>query len=160
MSHTILFVPGFWEGPVAFDPVVSILKSKGFVTRSASLPSTGTVSPGNPKMTDDIKAIRSIVSELAEEGNVITLVLHSAGAFLGSNAFEGLTIPARQKQCLKGGVKSIVFLTGAIFPEGFEHQPLPFSTCDVSPCFRDILFAPLQGMIRVDSCPREVQCIV
>lgn len=123
MSPTILFVPGFWEGAAPFADVSSRLQSKGFQTEVALLASTGTTSPGNPSMQDDIAAIRQKVSELVEAGQEIVMVLHSGGGFLGSNAIEGLTAKA---QGGKIGVSQMVFLAAAVFPEGFEHSPLPF----------------------------------
>ena len=51
---------------------------------------------------------------------------------MGSNAIEGLSLKARQAKQLRGGVSKIVFLSGAVFPEGFKHAPLPFFTYDVS----------------------------
>ena len=83
-------------------------------------------------MKDDIVAIRSTVTNLVDKGQHVVLVVHSAGGFLGSNAIEGLGLKARQEKQLLGGVSKIVFLAGAIFPEGFKHAPLPFFTYDVS----------------------------
>ena len=121
MSQTILFVPGFWEGAAPFADVSSRLQAKGFKTEVALLPSTGTTSPGNPSMEDDIAAIRQKVSGLVDAKQEIIMVLHSGGSFLGSNAIEGLTA-----QASRVGVSHMVFLAGAVFPEGFEHSPLPF----------------------------------
>lgn len=127
-----VIVPGFWEGSAPFNYVASILESQGYATNIVNLPSTGTESPGNPGMTDDIAAMRSTVTNTVINGEEIVLVLHSAGGFLGSNAIEGLALQARQNQGLKGGVRKVVFLTGAVFPEGYKHSPLPFFTYDVS----------------------------
>lgn len=82
-------------------------------------------------MYDDITAIRSAVTKLVENGETVILVPHSAGGFLASNAIKGLGIQVRRENNLMGGVSKIVFLTGAIFPEGFKHGPLPFFTYDV-----------------------------
>ena len=132
MAPTILFVPGFWEGSAPFTHVASLLQAQGYPTEIATLPSTGTVSPGNPSMKDDILAIRSTVTDLVDKGQHVVLVLHSAGGFLGSNAIEGLGLKTRQEKQLPGGVSKIVFLAGGIFPEGFKHAPPPFFTYDVS----------------------------
>ena len=131
MAPTILFVPGFWEGSAPFSHVASLLQAQGYPTEIATLPSTGTVSPGNPSMYDDIAAIRSTVTSLVEKGQHVVLVLHSAGGFLGSNAIEGLSLKARQEKQLSGGVSKIVFVAGAVFPEGQRHAPLPFFAYDV-----------------------------
>lgn len=89
------------------------------------------MSPGNPGMKDDIAAIRSTISDMVDAGEDIVLVLHSAGGFLGSEAANGLDVKTRQEAGLKGGVSKIVFLAGAVWPEGFKHGPLPFFTYDV-----------------------------
>ena len=132
MAPTILFVPGLWEGSAPFSHVASLLQARGYPTEIATLPSTGTVSPGNPNMNDDILAIRSTVSKLVDDGQHVVLVLHSAGGFLGSNAIEGLSLKARQEKQIPGGVSKIVFVAAGIAPEGFKHAPLPFFTYDVT----------------------------
>ena len=131
MAPTILFVPGFWEGPTAFDQVSSLLQSDGYSTKAITLPSTGKVSPGNPSMEDDIAAIRSVVAELVDAGKDVAMVMHSGGGFLGSSALQGLTAKSHLEKGLKGGVAKIIFLSGAIFPEGSKHESLPFYTVEV-----------------------------
>ncbi|KAI4117273.1 MAG: hypothetical protein LQ338_007580 [Usnochroma carphineum] len=123
----ILLIPGFWEGPSVFDPVLSSLHAHGYSAQTVPLPSTGRASPGNPSMKDDVAAIRSVIAPLVEEqGKQVVLVLHSAGGFLGSMAIEGLSCTERGARGEQGGVQKIVFLSGAIWPEGFQHGPLPF----------------------------------
>ena len=131
MPPTILFVPGFWEGPAPFAHVSSLLQSEGYSTQVTALPSTGTLSPGNPNMRDDIAAVRSVVEKLVDADKEVVMVLHSAGGFLGSNAIDSLGAKARAEKGFKGGVIKLVFLAGAIFPEGFKHSPLPFFTYHV-----------------------------
>lgn len=131
MAPSIAFVPGFWEGTEPFQIVMSLLSKKDFQTMICPLPSTGTTSPGNPSMEDDIAAIRSQIEEAVAEGKVVVMVLHPAGGFLGSNAIEGLSVNARAEQGLKGGVVGIVLVTGAIYPEGFERGDLPFGEVKV-----------------------------
>ncbi|RAK95952.1 alpha/beta hydrolase [Aspergillus ibericus CBS 121593] len=128
MAPTILIVPGFWEGTQVFQPLISLLESASLKTAIAPLRSTGTTSPGNPTMADDIAAVRAVLAaHVSEQNEEVILVLHSAGGFIGSAALEGLSRTARQQQGLAGGVVKIVFVSGAVFPEGFEHQPLPFA---------------------------------
>ena len=128
---TIVIVPGFWEGTAPFDPLINVLKEKGFQVALAPLRSTGTISPGNPGMHDDIVGIRTVVENIVGKNESVALFLHSAGGFLGSNAIKGLTLQARQQQGLRGGVSQIVFLSGAVFPLGYKHGPLPFARSDV-----------------------------
>ncbi|GLA04160.1 hypothetical protein AnigIFM60653_004204 [Aspergillus niger] len=126
MAPTILFVPGFWEGPKVFSPVCDLLQAAGFKTDVCTLPSTGTISPGNPTMADDITAVRGHLTRIVQRGEEVILVLHSAGGFLGSAAMEGLSKSAVGQ----GGVVKIVFLTAAVFPEGHEHEDMPFAVVE------------------------------
>ncbi|KAJ5777634.1 hypothetical protein N7520_000880 [Penicillium odoratum] len=124
MAPTVLFVPGFWEGPTVFNKVRSLLAMQNITVEVAVLPSTGTTSPGNPGMKDDVAAVRTHIETILARGEDIILVLHSAGGFLGSEAMRGLDKGTRSDQ---PGVVSIVFLAAAIYPEGHQHQPLPFA---------------------------------
>ena len=128
MAPVVLFVPGFWEGPSVFEKVTTLLIAEGITTEVAELPSTGTTSPGNPTMKDDIAAVRDYIEIVLSRGEDVLLVLHSAGGFIGSEAMQGLDKKSRGDQ---PGVVGIVFLAGAVFPEGYEHQPLPFAVVEV-----------------------------
>ncbi|TVY51858.1 hypothetical protein LCER1_G008672 [Lachnellula cervina] len=131
MTPTILFVPGLWEGPTPFERVISLLKSQGYPAEITELVSTGTTSPGNPSMLDDIAAIRLAVQKLVEEEEKdVILVVHSVAGMLGPCAIEGLGSKARSDAGLKGGVRKMVFLAAAVTPEGFTHTPLPFFKYD------------------------------
>lgn len=123
----ILFVPGLWEGPNVFTHISALLQAQGYLTQTATLPSTGTTSPGNPSMADDEAAIHTVVKKLVEEeGKSVVLVCHSAGGFLGSAAISGLSSKARNSKGETGGIGKIVFLTAGLGPEGHVHAPLPF----------------------------------
>ena len=128
MPPTILFVPGFWEGPTVFSPVATLLQqqSPSLLSECATIPSTGRTSPGNPTTDDDIASVRTHLKSLVEAGKEVLLVCHSAGGFLGSGAMEGLAVKVRKEEGLSGGVVGIVFLAAGVAPEGFKHSPLPF----------------------------------
>lgn len=123
---TILLVPGLWEGPTVFTQVSTLLESSGYTTQAASLPSTGSLSPGNPNMNDDILSIRVVISQLVQSSKEVLLVLHSAGGFLASEAMEGLSVREREDAGLKGGVSGIVFLTAGLARVGDHHVKRPF----------------------------------
>lgn len=131
MAPIVLLVPGFWEGPSVFEPLAECFNRENIKTKTISLLSTGHTSPGNPSMADDIEHVRKAVREAIADKNEVVLFLHSAGGFLGSNAIEGLTVKARKEAGLEGGVSKIIFLSGAVFPKGYKHGPLPFATVDV-----------------------------
>ncbi|KAL8787998.1 MAG: hypothetical protein Q9213_001890 [Squamulea squamosa] len=123
----ILLIPGFWEGTSVYNDVLSSLRAHNASAQTIPLSSTGHASPNNPSMKDDVASIRSVIAPLVEKDEAeVLLVLHSAGAFLGSMAIEGLSLKEREAIGKKGGVRKIVFLSGAIWAEGFLHGPLPF----------------------------------
>lgn len=131
-SPTILFVPGLWEGPEVYNQIAAQLQGEGYSAMIAWLLSTGTVSPGNPSMDDDIAGIRITAEALVDAGTEVIMVLHSAGGFLGSSAIEGLSRKARAAQGLEGGIAYLVILTGALVAEGTPHGHRPFF--DVKVC--------------------------
>jgi pimeloyl-ACP methyl ester carboxylesterase len=133
---TIVFVPGIWEGPTVFTSLSTTLQALGYPTETATIPSTGTSSPGNPSMRDDEQAIRYIVKRLViDEEKTVILVCHSAGGFLASGAIEGLSAKNLEKKGCKGGVAKFVFLTAGLAAEGYVHGKMPFMDFVVSCCF-------------------------
>ncbi|KAL8887739.1 MAG: hypothetical protein Q9215_004741, partial [Flavoplaca cf. flavocitrina] len=67
---------------------------------------TGRASPNNPSMKDDVASIRTAIAQTVEQDEKdVVLVLHSAGAFLGCMAIEGLSIKERSRQGKQGGVR-------------------------------------------------------
>ena len=79
-------------------------------------------------MKDDVASIRERIHTIVEKGGEqeVLLVLHSAGGYLGCMAIEDLSVAERKVGGKKGGVGKIVFLAGAVWPEGYMHGPLPF----------------------------------
>lgn len=132
MAPTIVFVPGLWEGPTVFEQTALLLRVAGFETDTAALLSTGTKSPGNPTMEDDMAAIRKVVASYVEQDKDVVLVPHSAGGFLASGAIEDLESSKRAAAGKKGGVCKIVFLAAGILPEGAAHTSMPFMDFHVS----------------------------
>ncbi|KAL8706295.1 MAG: hypothetical protein Q9225_007971, partial [Loekoesia sp. 1 TL-2023] len=141
----LLLIPGFWEGTSVYDSVISSLQAHGYSAQAIPLSSTGHASPGNPSMKDDVAFIRGIIAPLVEEEEKdVLLVLHSAGGFLGPMAIEGLSHKEREARGKKGGVVKIVFLSGAIWKEGYMHCPLPFFDYQVT----ETSFVPVEACIR------------
>ncbi|KAG7008636.1 hypothetical protein G7Y79_00005g017770 [Physcia stellaris] len=127
LPHVVL-VPGFWEGPRVYDALLRLLHKHDYQASVIPLQSTGCKSPGNPSMKDDVAFIRECIHAIVQGGGgqEVLLVLHSAGAFLGSMAIKDLSVAEREAAGKKGGVAKIVFLAGAILPEGSTHGPAPF----------------------------------
>ncbi|KAF8852482.1 alpha/beta-hydrolase [Acephala macrosclerotiorum] len=130
-NPSIVFVPGFWEGPTVFESVAATLRDTyGYKTEITSLPSTGQASPGNPTLQDDIQAVHSFLERLVAKGEDVLLVLHSASGFIGTEAIKNLTAKERMSESKTGGVVKIVFMTAGVFPVGFKTGPLPFFEYD------------------------------
>jgi len=103
MAPTIVFVPGFWEGAEPFAYITSLLQSRGFPCEIVELPSTGTVTPGNPGMHDDIAAIRSAITKLVENGETVVLVPHSAGGFWHRMRLRDWAFKLAERRALRVG---------------------------------------------------------
>lgn len=136
MAPWLFIVPGIYEGPGAFTPLVQTLRASGF----ANIHATKLVSTGcdinkkpMPTMEDDIAAIAKDLTEVVNKAGSdgVVALLHSAAGFLGSAAMKGLTAPARKAAGLAGGVRQIVFLAAGVAPEGARHTPQPFMVFDV-----------------------------
>lgn len=122
----LLFVPGFWEGPTVSSKVAEMLNSSyNYTTGGFILPSTGTEGANTKTFADDVEAVRSVVLRLVCADREVVLIMHSAGGFIGSEAIKDLGLAQRRQQGKIGGVKKLVFLAGALMPEGSEHQPHP-----------------------------------
>lgn len=139
---TLIFIPGFWEGAAAFSKVVKILESEhSYPVKVIPLISTGTEAPNAKTFSDDVDAIRDVAAELANDGREMVFIMHSAGGFIGSQALAGLGLPRRKQRGEVGGVRKLVYLTGALLPEGSDHPPVPFFQTTVNnPTHQAMLF--------------------
>lgn len=120
MSQTkpsIVFVPGGWHEPHVFDPVISILQSKGYKTLAVSLPSIGT-SPPVDDLQPDVSAIREAIVSCTDAGSEVVVFAHSYGGFPSSEAIKGLTKSDLQSQGKSGGVVHYVLCAAFIILEG------------------------------------------
>ncbi|KAF2229343.1 hypothetical protein EV356DRAFT_510978 [Viridothelium virens] len=63
---------------------------------------------------------------LANRGNTIVLVVHSAGGFIGANAVPGLTLADRKSAGLPGGVINIIAIMATLVREAKLDQCSPF----------------------------------
>lgn len=143
MAPWLFIVPGIYEGPGAFAPLVQSLRAAGYENiHTTQLVSTGCDINNKPlpTMGDDIAAIARDLTEVVDKAGsdgVVTL-LHSAAGFLGSAAMKGLTAPARTAAGVRlppgSGVRQIIFLAAGVMPEGAKHTPQPFMVFDVCIC--------------------------
>ena len=157
---TLVFLPGFWEGPAAYSKVLNIINSKhSYPTQVIPLSSTGTSTADGKNFTTDVVAIRDAVSKLANEGKEIIFTMHSAGAYVGSQALKDLGLAHRKERGEAGGVAKLVFLTGALLPEGMDHPPQPLFQTVVRkiPCLGHTLILPNHGL-QLTRRSRVIKC--
>lgn len=116
----IVLVPGWFLGTCVYDEVKELLQQASYRTKTVTMPSAGTASPGNPNWYDDAAAVRDVLEPLVEkDGNDVVLVCHSSGGALAAQSTEGLAKKQRHSEGKKGGICHFVFLAAAIFPMGF-----------------------------------------
>ena len=116
-----------WEGPAVFSKVVSILNAEhDYPTQIIPLVSTGTNGPNAKNFPSDVQAIREAVEDVVNQSKEIILIMHSAGGYTGSQAVKDLGLTQRKERGQVGGVKKLVYVSGALLPEGSGHPPVPF----------------------------------
>ena len=135
-NPTIIFVPGFWEGPYIFAECKRLLQEKGYRVFYAWLVSTNSpaseVPPENPDLNDDVAHVRHTIESFVNRGHNVLLVVHSGGGPICSNAIEGLSLKEREAIGKKGGIVRIAFVAATAFPEGPPPPDLPFANNLVS----------------------------
>jgi hypothetical protein len=108
---TLIFCPGAWYPPIAFDPLIELLPE--YKTHTVAFPSiqqATTVQDLKP----DIAAIRDLVEGECDAGHDIVVVSHSWSGLPVNSALDGLGKRERELSGQKGGVVQLVFLSAFI----------------------------------------------
>jgi pimeloyl-ACP methyl ester carboxylesterase len=108
---TILIVPGSFAPPTIYDPLVRLLKAKGYPVLAIELPSTTKRMPLAPAtMFEDASVIKRAAEALINLGREVIVIAHSYG---GCPTTQGLVgVP----------VTKIVYLT-AVVPKMGQTNP-------------------------------------
>lgn len=114
---TIVFVPGAWHTPAAFDGLLPPLHAAGYLTTAICLPSTG-VSPGISSFVPDVKAVRDVVGGLVELEREVVVVAHSYGGVPATEALSDLGLAHRKRIGLHGGVSHLLFIAALVPVKG------------------------------------------
>lgn len=128
---TVVFIPGAWHLPEAFDTVRQILTTRGFPSAAVSLPSTGAESP-TLSLSDDILSARLVVEQLVNDGKKVMVVAHSYGGLVASGAVKHLGYAQRRDAGSKGGVIMLVYMAAFAATKGSSTldllggKPLPW----------------------------------
>ncbi|KAI0427887.1 Alpha/beta hydrolase fold-1 [Xylaria sp. FL1042] len=116
---TILFIPGMFHTPWVFDDVRSNLSHHGYTTEVSNLASAGTaVAVAKEDLFSDASHIRSLLTNLIDEGKEIVVVAHSYGGLASSNAVQDLSVQKRSITGMQGGILMILYLSGIAIPAG------------------------------------------
>ena len=102
-------------------------------------------------MYDDASAIASAITDLADKGKDVVLVMSSYGGLPGTEAASGLSGASRAKKGLQGGIISLVYIAAFIpqigqcvkeltggMPGEEEYMPLQYSPEFASAVFNDL----------------------
>ena len=118
---TIVIVPGACQTPAHYLPFASALRNANFPVAVIPLPSLG-VSRGWKDFSEDVTAIRKVVSDLVDVGTQVVVLMHSYGGMPGSAALRGLGAKDRAEGGANGGVKRLIYVASYALREG-EAQP-------------------------------------
>jgi len=61
--------------------------------------------------------MRKVVGKLVDEGGTVTVVMHSYGGQVGTNALYDMGIESRARQNLSGGVSHLIYMCAFALPE-------------------------------------------
>ncbi|KAJ0423259.1 Alpha/beta hydrolase fold-1 [Aspergillus carlsbadensis] len=113
---TIVFVPGAWHPPTAYDLLLPPLHAAGYTTTYVYLSSVG---PGAAvTFEDDVAAVRRVVAGLVELGREVVVVSHSYGASPATEALSDLAKKDREGKGLDGGVIQLVYIAAIVPTKG------------------------------------------
>ena len=83
-SHIVL-IPGAWHTGACYDVIIPLLEDSAYATTALTLPSVG-AEPPVTSTDEDTALVHSTVSELAEAGRGVVVVMHAYGRIPGSDA--------------------------------------------------------------------------
>lgn len=108
---TLIFAPGAWYPPTAFDHLIA--KLPDYICHTIAFPAiqhAATVRDLQP----DINAVRTLVEHETDAGRDVVIVLHSWAGLPVNSALDGLSKEARVKEGKEGGVVKLVFIAAFI----------------------------------------------
>ncbi|XXG98527.1 hypothetical protein Hte_004851 [Hypoxylon texense] len=113
----IVLIHGAFFAPVHYRKLIEPLRAQGYVVIAPPMPSTGLDdSAAGRTYVDDAKRILEYLIPYLDEGKEAVVVAHSQGGIAGSALTEGQTVEDRKAKGLKGGVKSVIYLSALAIP--------------------------------------------
>jgi len=115
---SILLVTGSFALPEFYDPFIDAVAAKGYEIRGLHSPSVGLkvgpIESAPPSMYDDAAMIAKETEKLADEGKDVIILAHSYGGVPATESTKGLGKEERQKQCKKGGIVKLAYMTALV----------------------------------------------
>ncbi|KAJ0415783.1 alpha/beta-hydrolase [Aspergillus carlsbadensis] len=115
---TIVLIPGAWHTPAAYAEFTTALRTLGHEVHVPRLTTLNGSRPPNTDLGTDTDLIRTYVESLASAGRSITVLMHSYGGQVGTNALAGLGRESRAAKGLPGGVVGLLYIAAATLTEG------------------------------------------
>ncbi|CEL09813.1 hypothetical protein ASPCAL12942 [Aspergillus calidoustus] len=115
---TVVLIPGAWHTPNHYSEFTNALRALGHEVHVPHLPSWNGARPKNANLKTNFDFIRTYVESLASAGRVITVLMHSYGGQVGTNALSGLGAETRAAQGLASGVVGLMYIVAAALTEG------------------------------------------
>lgn len=110
----VLFVHGGFHLPVTYTPFLDRLSNAGFTVRCPYLKTSGDAEPPSATFQSDVAAVRNAAWELVCEGHKITVLSHSYGGLVASEAVTG-ELYAKDGMA---GVIQLIYVSAWLVPKG------------------------------------------
>ncbi|KAJ5638663.1 hypothetical protein N7528_001053 [Penicillium herquei] len=114
----ILIICGAWHVPANYDKLRGILESQGHTVHVPYLPTVNCSRPPTADMYTDSDVIAKAVTDLADAGRSVVVLMHSYGGMVGTNGLADLGFETRKQQGLPGGVIRLVYMSASAHLEG------------------------------------------
>lgn len=118
----ILILHGAWHLPTHYEKLRLLLEAEGeYHALCPEMPSCNNALPPNTSLDDDVRYIRSTAQDILRTGKDLTVLMHSYGGVVGTNALAGLH-EARDVDGEKVGRVVALIYMAAFIPA--EHESL------------------------------------
>lgn len=110
-NPTLIFCPGAWYPPTAFEPLAAHFPDH--TTHTVAFPSIQQATSVQD-LQPDINTLRALVEQEASAGKDVVIISHSWSGLPVNSALDGLSKTERQAAGETGGVAKLVFISAFI----------------------------------------------
>ncbi|KAH8653876.1 Alpha/beta hydrolase fold-1 [Xylariales sp. PMI_506] len=123
----VFFAPGMFSRPDFFQDCATRLQTEGIITSIGHTRTTGSKSPGNPTIADNVTQYRADITKFVDDAGEaeVIIVMHSAAGHFCSGALKDLAVNQRQASGKIGGIKHLIFISAIIVEEGDPEDATP-----------------------------------